>query len=51
FFRLHEQAASSISLLLPWLPGRAKQTKKKATKGLFDLLSRYVDLRRKSTVK
>ncbi|KAF8130469.1 cytochrome P450 [Mycena galopus ATCC 62051] len=47
-FLLHEQAASLISLLLPWLPGPAKQTKKKATRGLFEILSHYVDLRRKS---
>ncbi|KAJ7184289.1 cytochrome P450 [Mycena filopes] len=50
-FLLHEQAASPISLLLPWLPGRAKQTKEKATRALFDLLSAYVDLRRKSSVR
>ncbi|KAJ6547030.1 cytochrome P450 [Mycena capillaripes] len=50
-FLLHEQSASPISLLLPWLPGSAKRTQKKATKGLFDILSHYVDLRRKSSPK
>ncbi|KAJ7043161.1 cytochrome P450 [Mycena alexandri] len=51
FFLLHEKAASPISLLLPWLPGRAKQAKEQATRGLYDLLSQYVDLRRRSSVR
>ncbi|KAJ7197142.1 cytochrome P450 [Mycena pura] len=50
-FLLHEESASPISLLLPWLPGRAKQTKEKATQGLFDIVSHYVDLRRKATAQ
>lgn len=50
-FLLHEQATSPISLLLPWLPGRDKKTKETATRGLFDILSNYVDLRRKSNVQ
>ncbi|KAF7359310.1 Lanosterol 14-alpha demethylase [Mycena sanguinolenta] len=50
-FLLHEQALSPISFFLPWFPGRAKQTKQKATTAMFELLSRYVDLRRKSSVK
>ncbi|KAJ7684621.1 cytochrome P450 [Mycena polygramma] len=50
-FLLHEQSISPLSLLLPWLPGRAKHTQKIATRGLFDMLSHYVDLRRKSSSK
>ncbi|KAJ6608608.1 cytochrome P450 [Mycena sp. CBHHK59/15] len=50
-FLLHEQAASPLSLLLPWLPGFSKRNKEKATRGLFDLLSHYVALRRKSKVQ
>ncbi|KAJ7118719.1 cytochrome P450 [Mycena epipterygia] len=50
-FLLHEQATSPISLLLPWLPGRDKKAKETATRGLFDILSHYVDLRRKSNVQ
>ncbi|KAJ7168194.1 cytochrome P450 [Mycena crocata] len=50
-FLLHEQATSPISLLLPWLPGNAKKTKEKATRGLFDILSHYIQLRRKSKIQ
>ncbi|KAJ7739687.1 cytochrome P450 [Mycena maculata] len=49
-FLLHEQAASPISLMLPWLPGFSSK-KAAATKALFDFLSPYVDLRRRSSVQ
>jgi sterol 14-demethylase len=47
---LHEKAVSLLSLMMPWFPGRAKRNKKKTTRELFDLLTHYVDLRRKSRV-
>ncbi|KAJ7461023.1 cytochrome P450 [Mycena galericulata] len=47
-FLLHEQAASPVSLLLPWLPGPARNTKEKATRAMYDMLTHYVDLRRNS---
>ncbi|CAK5279453.1 unnamed protein product [Mycena citricolor] len=45
-FALHEKTSSPISLLFPWLPGRSKRTKEAATRELFDILARYVSLRR-----
>ncbi|KAJ7273156.1 cytochrome P450 [Mycena rebaudengoi] len=45
-----ELAVSPLSLMMPWFPGRAKRNKKKVTRELFDLLTHYVDLRRKSRV-
>ncbi|KAJ7074289.1 cytochrome P450 [Mycena amicta] len=51
FFLLHEQSASALSLMLPWLPGRAKRSKQKATRGLYETVGHYVDLRRKAAVQ
>lgn len=49
YWRL-EKSATPVSLLLPWFPGSAKRNKKEATTGLYNLLSGYIDLRRKAEV-
>lgn len=49
-FLLHEQAASPLSILLPWVPGLGRK-KAAATRALFTLLSHYVNLRRKSNIQ
>ena len=43
-----DKSTTPVTLLLPWLPSRAKKTRKQATRALFTLLHKYVDLRRKA---
>jgi hypothetical protein len=45
-----EKNSTPMSLLLPWFPSPARKNKDEATKGLYDMLSHYVDLRRKAEV-
>ncbi|KAF7974039.1 hypothetical protein HWV62_13571 [Athelia sp. TMB] len=45
-----EKSATPVGLLLPWLPSRARRDKKEATRGLFDLISHYITLRRNAAV-
>jgi sterol 14-demethylase len=45
-----EKSATPVGLLLPWFPGTAKKNKEQATRGLYDMLSHYVDIRRKAEV-
>ena len=46
-----EKSATPLCLLLPWFPSTAKKQKEQATQGLYDLLSHYVDVRRKDNVR
>lgn len=41
-----EKAATPISILLPWFPGKARKDKKQANTDLYMMLSGYVDTRR-----
>ncbi|KAG6827320.1 hypothetical protein H0H92_012228 [Tricholoma furcatifolium] len=41
-----EKSATPFSLLFPWFPGSAKKAKEAATRDLYNLLHRYVDIRR-----
>src|ERR1700722_19735383 len=43
-----EKNATPVALLLPWFPSTAKKKKKQATKELYDMMSHYVQLRRKA---
>ncbi|KIM79953.1 hypothetical protein PILCRDRAFT_822816 [Piloderma croceum F 1598] len=43
-----EKSSTPASLLLPWFPSTARKDKDEATKSLYDILSHYVDLRRKA---
>jgi sterol 14-demethylase len=43
-----EKSATPVGLLLPWFPGTAKKNKKQASQGLYDMLSHYVDVRRRA---
>jgi hypothetical protein len=45
-----EKSATAVALLLPWFPGKAKKTKKRATKELYTLFSNYIDERRVAKV-
>jgi hypothetical protein len=45
-----EKSATPVGLLFPWFPGTAKKNKRQAISGLFDVLSRYVHIRRKAEV-
>ncbi|KAF7984627.1 hypothetical protein HWV62_12849 [Athelia sp. TMB] len=45
-----EKSATPVGLLLPWLPSQARRDKKEATRGLFDLISHYITLRRNAEV-
>ncbi|KAG6886675.1 hypothetical protein C0992_002857, partial [Termitomyces sp. T32_za158] len=44
-----EKSATPFALLFPWFPCPAKRAKKEATQRLYDILLKYVDLRRKAT--
>lgn len=44
-----EKSATPFALLFPWFPCPAKRAKKEATQKLYDLLLKYVDLRRNAT--
>lgn len=46
----YEKSITAVGLLLPWFPGTAKKHQKQSTKGLYDILSHYVDVRRKAKV-
>jgi hypothetical protein len=46
-----EKSITPVGLLLPWFPGRAQKLGKQATKGLYDLLLHYVNIRRKAEVR
>ena len=41
-----EKNATPTALLLPWLPSPSRRDKARATRELFDMLNRYVDVRR-----
>ncbi|KAF7322607.1 hypothetical protein HMN09_00039200 [Mycena chlorophos] len=41
-------ASAPLALMLPWLPGRPKRDKQKATKGIFETIGRYVEARRQA---
>ncbi|KAF8878712.1 cytochrome P450, partial [Infundibulicybe gibba] len=43
-----EKSATPVALLLPWFPGPAKRSNKRATQELYTLISNFVDMRRKS---
>ncbi|KZP26907.1 cytochrome P450 [Athelia psychrophila] len=45
-----ERSATPVGLLLPWFPGKARRDKKEATRGLYDLIDHYIQLRRNATV-
>jgi hypothetical protein len=45
-----EKSSTPASLLLPWFPSTARKDKDEATKSLYDILSHYIDLRRKAEV-
>jgi len=47
-----QQATSTtpMTLLFPWFPCAAKKQKERSAKGLYDILSHYVDLRREAKV-
>jgi sterol 14-demethylase len=45
-----EQNATLVSLLLPWFPSTARKTTMQASKGLSDMVSHYVEVRRKANV-
>ena len=45
-----EKSATPVGLLLPWLPSQARSDKKEATRGLFDLISHYITIRRNAEV-
>ena len=49
-FMLLERNASTLSILFPWLPLRAKRAKETSIKFLFSTLWSYVEERRKSPV-
>ncbi|KAG6899118.1 hypothetical protein C0993_000644 [Termitomyces sp. T159_Od127] len=44
-----EKSATPFALLFPWFPCPAKRAKREATQKLYDMLLKYVDLRRKAT--
>ncbi|KAG6860941.1 hypothetical protein C0995_005771 [Termitomyces sp. Mi166 len=44
-----EKSATPFALLFPWFPCPAKKAKQEATQNLYDLLSEYVNRRRKAT--
>ena len=50
FYWMLERSATPVGLLLPWFPGPAKKNKMIATKGLYEMLSQYVEVRRKAEV-
>jgi sterol 14-demethylase len=45
-----ERSATPVGLLLPWFPGKARRDKKEATRGLYDLIDHYIQLRRNAEV-
>ncbi|KZP14162.1 cytochrome P450 [Athelia psychrophila] len=45
-----EESATPVRLLLPWFPGKARQDKKEATLGLYNLIMDYITLRRNAEV-
>jgi hypothetical protein len=49
FWKL-EKGSTPVGLLFPWFPSAAKKHKYQATKGLFAMMSHFVDKRRKAEV-
>ena len=49
FWKL-EKSATPVGLLLPWFPGTAKKNKIQATKVMYEILSHYVEVRRKADI-
>lgn len=45
-----DESATPVNVLLPWFPSQARKAQGKATRALFTLLQKYVDLRRKAAV-
>lgn len=45
-----DESATPVNVLLPWLPSQARKSRENATRALFTLLQKYVDLRRKAAV-
>ena len=50
FYWQFEKSITPAGLLLPWFPSSAKKHKEQSIKGLYDILSHYVDVRRKAKV-
>ena len=49
YWRL-EKSITPAGLLLPWFPSTARRHKEQTTKGLYDILSHYVGVRRNAKV-
>lgn len=45
-----EKSNTPISLLIPWLPTKAKKNKKQATTDLYNILEKYLAERREAAV-
>jgi hypothetical protein len=45
-----EKSATPVSLLLPWFPSTARRNSQQATKDLYNMVSHYVDIKRKAAV-
>ncbi|TFK38287.1 cytochrome P450 [Crucibulum laeve] len=45
-----EKSSTATALLLPWFPGSAKKQQARATKGLYTIISDYVEKRRSADV-
>lgn len=45
-----DESATPVNVLLPWFPSQARKTQEKATRALFTLLEKYVDLRREAAI-
>lgn len=47
-YRDLDKSTTPVNVLLPWFPSQAKKTQEQATRALFTLVHKYVDLRRKA---
>jgi len=45
-----EKSATPVGLLLPWFPSKARSNKREATQGLYNLILKYITLRRNAEV-
>jgi hypothetical protein len=45
-----EKSATPTYLMFPWFPSRDKKAKDTSTKAMYDMLSDYVEMRRKAAV-
>jgi hypothetical protein len=44
-----EKNGTAVTILFPWFPSFARRAKKKATKALYSIFLKYIELRRKSS--